>query len=110
MWRKTSNQWKDWTTLRLLRLPETTDIQDSTSAISEAGPCDAPIRCQNSFTALTNRGRSVSGTATGVCKTRISWREVIMSTECRLIHQKQERSLLVRKVRGSGSHLHRGLG
>ena len=49
------------------------DIQDSTSAISEAGTCDAPIWCQDCFPALTNRGRSVSGTATGVCKTRIRW-------------------------------------
>ena len=58
----------------------TKDIQDSISTISEAKPCDAPVRYQDGFHALSNRERSVSGTATGVCKTRIRWREVSMPT------------------------------
>ena len=44
------------------------DIQDSTSTISEAGSCDAPVCCRNGFPALANSGRSLSGAATGVCK------------------------------------------
>ena len=43
VWRKTSNKWNDWTTLRILRLSVSQRRQDSTSPISEAGPCDAPI-------------------------------------------------------------------
>ena len=52
-----------------------------TSTISEARPCDAPVWCQDGLPALINRGKSVPGTATGVCKTRIRWRKVSMPTE-----------------------------
>ena len=72
---------QDNETWNLVRAPTDRDVIPGKWVYKvKLGPSGQVDKYEARFSALTNRGRSVSGTATGVCKTQIRWEKLV----CRL--------------------------
>ena len=118
IWQRVSNNWKDWTALRMLRLP----VSQRHSGMNFNYQRSRAMCCTNLmsrwFFALTNRGNSVSGTAIRrklVCQKNKSIYglkqtgnnlQVVGELPTETGFYQKEKSLLVRESRQRFLHFH----